>query len=389
MVKFISNKMFKERNIHQYDEYLIRLKNVVKAYKTDAGEFLALKNINLTIGASEFVGVIGKSGSGKSTLINMITGIDRPSKGEVWVADTPIHSFSEGRMATWRGHNMGIVFQFFQLLPILTVAENVMLPMDFCNLYTQRQRHERALHLLDMVGVAEQANKLPSQLSGGEQQRVAIARALANDPPIIMADEPTGNLDSKTSAIVFQLFEKLVSNGKTIVMVTHDGDLAKRVKRTIIIADGEIIEEYLAKTFPSLDQQQLIWTTSKLTPQKYSGGSVIIRKGEVPDKFFIVTSGQVEVVISARDGQEFVVSRLQRGQYFGELELICGGVSVATVRAAPDSDVEVATLDRESFKQFFNQSEATRKTINDTAEEYLKKNLDLLEEKQDVYTPLA
>ena len=172
-------------------------------------------------------------------------------------------------MAQWRGHNLGIVFQFFQFLPILTVLENVMLPMDFCNLYSQRQRKERALQVLDMVGVAEQAQKLPSQLSGGEQQRVAIARALANDPPIIMADEPTGNLDSKTSAIVFEVFEKLVASGKTIVMVTHDGDLAKRVKRTIIIADGEIIEEYLTRTFPDLTQQQLIWTTSRLKLEKY------------------------------------------------------------------------------------------------------------------------
>jgi len=233
----------KEGRLRGEDEALIQLKNVVKAYKTEAGDFLALKNINLSIGSGEFVGVIGKSGSGKSTLINMITGIDRPTKGEVFVADTPIHILNETRMAQWRGHNLGIVFQFFQLLPILTVLENVMLPMDFCNLYSRRQRKERALNVLSMVGVAEQAHKLPSQLSGGEQQRVAIARALANDPPIIMADEPTGNLDSKTSAIVFEVFEKLVDSGKTIVMVTHDGDLANKVKRTILIADGEIVEE--------------------------------------------------------------------------------------------------------------------------------------------------
>ncbi|MDD5701706.1 MAG: ABC transporter ATP-binding protein [Dehalococcoidales bacterium] len=233
----------KEREGSQADDYLIKLKDVAKAYKTEAGDFLALKNINLSIGSGEFVGVIGKSGSGKSTLLNMITGIDRPTKGDVLVANTSIHTLSEGRMAQWRGHNLGIVFQFFQLLPILTVIENVMLPMDFCNLYSQRERKERALQLLDMVGVAGQADKLPSQLSGGEQQRVAIARALANDPPIIMADEPTGNLDSRTSAIVFALFEKLVAGGKTIVMVTHDRDLAKKVTRTILIADGEIIEE--------------------------------------------------------------------------------------------------------------------------------------------------
>jgi putative ABC transport system ATP-binding protein len=243
MFKILSKKIAIEDKIEQDDKYLIQVNNVFKLYKTEAGDFTALKNISLSIGAGEFVGVIGKSGSGKSTLINMITGIDRPTRGEVFVAETPVHTLNEGRMAQWRGHNLGIVFQFFQLLPILTVVENVMLPMDFCNLYGQRQRKERALSVLEMVGVAGQAHKLPSQLSGGEQQRVAIARALANDPPIIMADEPTGNLDSKTSAIVFELFEKLVASGKTIVMVTHDGDLAKKVKRTLVIADGEIIKD--------------------------------------------------------------------------------------------------------------------------------------------------
>ena len=227
--------------------YLIQLNNVVKAYKTEAGEFLALKDIKLTVGAGEFVGVIGKSGSGKSTLINMISGIDRPTKGEVYVGGAPIHTYGEGEMARWRGRNLGIVFQFFQLLPILTVLENVMLPMDFCGLYSPRHRHERALAALDRVGVAGHANKLPAQLSGGEQQRVAIARALANDPPIILADEPTGNLDSKTAQIVVRLFEDLVAEGKTIVMVTHDTDMAKRVTRTIVLADGEIVEERLSR----------------------------------------------------------------------------------------------------------------------------------------------
>ena len=377
MFKLLSKQMFQERNIHRYDEYLIQMQGVVKSYETEAGEFQALKNIKLSVGNGEFVGVIGKSGSGKSTLINMISGIDRPTKGEVHVAGTPIHTLGEGPMAQWRGRNLGIVFQFFQLLPMLTVIENVMLPMDFCQLYSQRQRRERALHVLDLVDVAEQANKLPSQLSGGEQQRVAIARALANDPPIIMADEPTGNLDSKTSERVFQLFEELVAGGKTILMVTHDSDQAKRVKRTIIIADGEIIEEYLSKTFPSLTQQQLIWVTSQLQPQRYPAGSVIIQKGEPADKFYFVTKGQVEIVLHAPDGQEFTVSRIESGQYFGEIALMNGGVSMATVRAAADSDVEVASLDRENFTKLITESGATRKEIDRVAQQRLKKNLDI------------
>jgi putative ABC transport system ATP-binding protein len=220
---------------------LIELRQVVKTYQSAAGSFTALKGVDMQVDRGEFVAVIGKSGSGKSTLINMVTGIDRPSSGEVFVGDTAIHTLNEGRMAVWRGRNLGIIFQFFQLLPTLSVIENVMLPMDFCNRYTPRERRQRALKLLDQVEMAENAHKLPSAISGGQQQRVAIARALANDPPILIADEPTGNLDSKTAGQVFQLFEDLVAGGKTIVMVTHDSDLAQRASRAIIVADGEIV----------------------------------------------------------------------------------------------------------------------------------------------------
>ncbi|MEE8413376.1 MAG: ATP-binding cassette domain-containing protein [Dehalococcoidales bacterium] len=380
MFKFLSKQMFQESNIHRYDEYLIQMQDVVKTYKTEAGEFHALKNIKLSVGNGEFVGVIGKSGSGKSTLINMISGIDRPTKGQVHVASTPIHTLNEGQMAKWRGRNLGIVFQFFQLLPMLTVVENVMLPMDFCQLYDPRQRRERALKVLDWVDVAGHANKLPSQLSGGEQQRVAIARALANDPPIIMADEPTGNLDSKTAERVFKVFEELVASGKTIFMVTHDSDLAKRVKRTIIIADGEIIEESLSKIFPSLTQQQLIWVTSKLQSQMYTAGSVIIQKGMPPDKFYIVTKGQVEIIVQTPDGQDFTVSHIEKGQYFGEIALMNGGVTTANVRAAAGSDVEVSSLDRENFTRLITESEATRKEIDRVTQERLKARLDIIQE---------
>lgn len=222
---------------------LIRLDDVTKAYETPTGPFLALKDIHLQIGKGEFVAVVGKSGSGKSTLINMITGIDRPTTGEIHIADTPIHNLGEGPMAEWRGRNVGVIFQFFQLLPMLTCVENVMLPMDFCNMYRSGERRKRALDLLSMVEMADQADKLPSEVSGGQQQRVAIARALSNDPPVIVADEPTGNLDSKTADAVFQMFERLIQNGKTILMVTHDDELAGRVTRRITIADGIIVGE--------------------------------------------------------------------------------------------------------------------------------------------------
>jgi putative ABC transport system ATP-binding protein len=225
------------------NEHLIDVRQVGKAYETAAGPFTALKSVNLKVDTGEFVAVIGKSGSGKSTLVNMIAGIDRPTSGEVLVGDTAVHTLSEGQLAEWRGRNVGVIFQFFQLLPTLTAIENVMLPMDFCHMYSSQERQERAMHLLEQVEVARHADKLPSAVSGGEQQRVAIARALANDPPIILADEPTGNLDSKTAEGVLQLFEGLVEQGKTILMVTHDQDLARRVMRTIDLADGEIVDD--------------------------------------------------------------------------------------------------------------------------------------------------
>jgi putative ABC transport system ATP-binding protein len=226
-------------------ETLIRLSDVVKVYDTGEVPFTALRGINLDVGEGEFVGLIGKSGSGKTTLINMITGIDRPTSGGVVIDGTPVHKLNENQLAIWRGKTIGVVFQFFQLLPTLTVAENVMLPMDFCNVHSPAERPERAMHLLDQVEMADQAHKLPAALSGGQQQRVAIARALANDPPIIAADEPTGNLDSKTADAVFSLMERLVDEGKTIIMVTHDNDIAARVRRSLHVSDGEIVEERL------------------------------------------------------------------------------------------------------------------------------------------------
>jgi putative ABC transport system ATP-binding protein len=223
---------------------LIHLQQVVKSYPTPAGDFMALRGIDLQINKGEFVAIVGKSGSGKSTLINMLTGIDHPSDGVVQMNGTAVHALSESALAQWRGRTVGIIFQFFQLLPMLTCLENIMLPMDFSNTYARRKRPLHALHLLQQVGLADQAHKLPSELSGGQQQRVAIARSLANDPPILVADEPTGNLDSQTAVAIFQLFQQLVAEGKTIVMVTHDNELASQVSRTITIADGTIVNEH-------------------------------------------------------------------------------------------------------------------------------------------------
>ena len=220
---------------------LIEISNVRKTYMSGAVEFLALKGVDLQVDRGEFVAIVGKSGSGKSTLINMMTGIDRPTSGTVQINGAPLHAMSEDELARWRGRNLGIVFQFFQLLPTLSLLENVLLPMDFSPNFQGVKAREAAMELLAMVNMAEQAHKLPSAVSGGQQQRVAIARALANDPPLLIADEPTGNLDSKTAESVFQLFEMLVKQGKTVIMVTHDHELAQRATRIITIADGEIV----------------------------------------------------------------------------------------------------------------------------------------------------
>ena len=226
--------------------HLIDLHQVVKTFETPAGKFAALRGVDLHIDEGEFVSIVGKSGSGKSTLINMITGIDYPTSGEVWVGGVDVRHLDEGRMAVWRGRTIGVVFQFFQLLPALTAIENITLPMDFNRTWSLAERRERAMRLLEWVGMADLAHELPSALSGGQQQSVAIARALANDPPLVAADEPTGNLDSKTAETVFQLFERLVDDGKTILVVTHDNDLAKRADRIVVLADGIVADGAMA-----------------------------------------------------------------------------------------------------------------------------------------------
>ena len=220
---------------------LIILRDVTKTYPSAAGDFTALADVNLEIAAHEFVVVVGQSGSGKSTLLGLLAGIDRPTRGEVIVGDTAVHTLSERAMSAWRGRAVGIVFQFFQLLPTLTAAENVMLPMDFCNTYPSRERRARALALLDRFGVADQADKLPSTLSGGQQQRVAVARALANAPAVLLADEPTGNLDSRTSEAMLELLACLVHDGQTVVMVTHERAAQRYATRTVTLADGRIV----------------------------------------------------------------------------------------------------------------------------------------------------
>ncbi|WP_326645122.1 ABC transporter ATP-binding protein [Nonomuraea fuscirosea] len=222
---------------------MIEITDVVKAYPLGEGEVVAVDRLSLSIGAGEFVAVVGRSGSGKTTLLNLLAGIDRPSAGTVRVSGTDLGALSESALAEWRGRNVGLVFQFFQLLPTLTVAENVMLPMDFAAAIPAVRRRDRALELLDRVGIGDQAGKLPSTLSGGQQQRAAIARALANDPPLLLADEPTGNLDSHTAGAVLDVFAGLNAEGRTIVVVSHERDIRSVVDREIVLVDGRVVAD--------------------------------------------------------------------------------------------------------------------------------------------------
>ena len=354
---------------------MIDLRDVHKYYKTAIGDYHALNSVDLQINAGEFVSVIGKSGSGKSTLLNMITGIDRPTTGEVYVNNMAVHGLSENKMARWRGKNLGIVFQFFQLLPTISVIENIMLPMDFCRTYPMREREQRALALLEMVELADHAYKLPTALSGGQQQRVAIARALANDPPVIIADEPTGNLDSKTADSVFELFKNLVAQGKTIIVVTHDSGLAKRTERTALIADGEIVNEYVAKAMPTLSREQLLLASHVANEQHYEPGAMILSQGTNAEAFYIVTKGTVEVILPRVSQSDVVTVQLGPGKYFGEMEFFHEKKHRASIRASESGPVETLAISYDKLKELLDQSEVTLEALHQSADVHEQENV--------------
>jgi putative ABC transport system ATP-binding protein len=358
----------KPTNGNGSDAAMIDLRQVDKYYLSAAGDYHALKSIDMCICGGEFVSIIGKSGSGKSTLLNMITGIDRPTTGEVYVNSAAIHEMTENQLAGWRGENLGIIFQFFQLLPALNLKQNVILPMDLAGKYRPRERRERAEHLLEIVGLADHMQKLPSMVSGGQQQRAAMARALANDPPVIIADEPTGNLDSKTAATVFDLFNQLVREGKTVIIVTHDSSLARHAHRTALIADGEIVNEYVAKAMPTLPQDQMLWATRNSKKLTYEAGAMIVTQGTNADTFYIVSKGTVEVVLPRPNQSDVIAMQLEPGKFFGEMAFFHERKRQASVRASERGPVEVLTLSYEQLDELLKQSEATRDLLHNIAE---------------------
>jgi ABC-type lipoprotein export system ATPase subunit len=357
-------------------EEVIHLEKVIKTFKNAAGEFTVLKGIDLTLREGEFVAIVGKSGSGKSTLLNMITGIDHPSSGRVVIGGTDIYQMSESQRSLWRGKNLGVVFQFFQLLPMLTLLENVMLPMDYVGIYDFDERPKRAMELLTLVGLAGQAHKLPAAVSTGQQQSAAIARALATDPPIICADEPTGNLDSRSADVIIELFDSLVKHGKTIAMVTHDPSLTERTSRTIVISDGELIDETVAQCLSLLDHRQMLEATRQLEHLSYPAGSPILQAGQHVERFFMIKSGVVEVALqcSPRNKGGVTIASMGPGQFFGEIELVRGGQSIACIQAAGEQPVELVSLQREAFKKLISESPLTEEAIGRIVQSRLAEN---------------
>jgi ABC-type lipoprotein export system ATPase subunit len=367
--------MLSEGDPGQASGRMILLKAVSKSYWTGGSEFRALKQVDLEVYRGEFVSVIGKSGSGKSTLLNMMTGIDRPTTGEVWVNGTPLHELDENQLAVWRGANMGIIFQFFQLLPALSLVQNVALPMDLAGKYGRTERRDRAEHLLDLVGLAEQADKLPSMVSGGQQQRAAMARAIANDPAILIADEPTGNLDSKTAETVFGLFENLSAQGKTIIIVTHDSSLARRASRTAILADGEIVNEYVARALPTLTPDQLLAATHKAEARTYEPGARILEEGKDSHSFYVISRGTVEIVLPRAQQSAVTVLELGPGKYFGEMEFFHERRNRASIRAGRGGPVEVLMMDYATLGELVGESEATREALSQAADRHEQENV--------------
>lgn len=355
-------------------DVMIDIRKVVKTFRNAAGEFTVLKGIDLQIRRGEFVAIVGKSGSGKSTLLNMFTGIDHPTGGQVIVNGTDLYAMTESQRSLWRGRNLGIVFQFFQLLPMLSLLENVMLPMDYVGMYDFDERPRRAMQLLDLVGLKDFAHKLPAAVSSGQQQSAAIARALATDAPLLVADEPTGNLDSRSAEVIMDLFDNLVAQGKTIVMVTHDPTLTLRTSRTVIISDGELIDETIQQALPLLNHRQMLESTKRLERFTFQPNQPIIRRDQPVDYFYMVTSGEVEVVLLGKREEDTVVARLKPGQYFGEVELMRGGKSIAAVRAAPEGPANLVALHRSDFDRLMAESPLTAEAIAKIVQRRLQEN---------------
>jgi putative ABC transport system ATP-binding protein len=344
---------------------LIELRRVVKSFKNAAGEFTVLKGIDAAFYESQFVSIVGRSGSGKSTLLNMMTGIDHPTSGTVRIGKAFLHTMDEGAMSVWRGRQMGIVFQFFQLLPMLTLLENVMLPMDFCEMYDPAEREPRALDLLKMVGLEGLEYKYPAAVAGGQQQSAAVARALANNPPILVADEPTGNLDTRTAERVLEIFEEQVALGKTVLMVTHDNTLAMRAQRKLVISDGELVNECLSRAFPNLSHNSLLKLDHAAQAFSVAPGEEIYTGGKSP-ALLVVTQGTLDVVLAGRWGKPAAAGQVEAGMAFSRADAEALGRSLQSLRAT----APVQALLFETLPDLADLKETLAASAQERAQEY-------------------
>jgi len=351
---------------------IIHMQDVVKTFVNTAGEFTALRGVDLHLEKGEFAAVIGKSGSGKSTLLNMLTGIDHPTSGRVLVDGVDVHAMTESKRSLWRGRNLGIVFQFFQLLPMLNLLENVMLPMDYVGMYDIEERPKKAMNLLAQVGLEEEAQKLPRAVSRGQQQSAAVARALATDAPILVADEPTGNLDSRSAQAIINLFSDLSRQGKTIIIVTHDPTMTEQASRTVFISDGELVNETIAQALPLLTHPLMKELGSRVETHHFTPGEIILERKKPVEHFYMIQKGEVDVVLRGRRRDDLVISTLEKNDFFGEIELLRGGKSIASVRAWDEGPVELLGLSREDFQWLMDESPLTEKAMGEIVQKRIE-----------------
>lgn len=342
---------------------LIEMRDIFKVYKTNAGEFTALKGVSADFFPGQFVSIIGKSGSGKSTLLNMITGIDRPSSGKILIGDTYLQGLSESQFSEWRGRNLGIVFQFFQLLPMLSLLENTILPMDFCRMYTPPERETRARDLLEMVGLQSFVDKLPSAVSGGQVQCAAIARALANDPPIIVADEPTGNLDSRTADMVLNLIDELVKKGKTVLVVTHDEAVARHASRTLVICDGELVDEDISRILPHISHRSMLMIAHEAIDFiRKPGENLLTNASEIPG-LVLVVDGELDIrnpdgrkTASAKSGSVIHQSYIKKTVNAGK-NLVPGTHEPVRLKVISEENLQLIKNQSRSFRTYIENLE--------------------------------
>jgi ABC-type lipoprotein export system ATPase subunit len=347
----------------------VRLERVVRGFDTPAGRETALKGVDFEAVPGELTVVVGKSGSGKSVLFHLIAGLDRPTAGSIKAGGTRLEELTPAELTRWRRRTVGILLQDQQLIAGLNVLQNMQLALELADVIATKDRADRARESLAQVGMLNYESAAVASLSVGQRRRAALAQALANDPALVLADEPTQGLDPVRAAAVFRLFHRLAEAGKTVIMATHDFELASRGGRAVVLSDGEIVNQHVTEAFATLDLVQLSAAAERLQPRRYAPGQVIVRQGERADRFFIIARGQAEVLIEIPDGAPVLVNTLGPGQYFGEVALVRGTRRTATVRASDETGLDVLALGKDVFSQLLDQSEPTRERIDSVIRE--------------------